>query len=188
MCGRFSFLATDKIIEERLEIHNSNYTPRYNCAPGQNIAIITNINPFAFEYFKWGLLPRWPKNSSYANKFINTKAETIFEKPIFKEIVKRNRCLVPADSFFEWSNVKSKIPYRFSLNDTDVFCMAGIWDTVQSLSVELINTFSIIMGANDFVKQIHNRMPVILENKKSENLWIQNGVHHEVLSVLIPIA
>ncbi len=52
MCGRFSFLATDKIIEERLEIHNSNYTPRYNCAPGQNIAIITNINPFAFEYFK----------------------------------------------------------------------------------------------------------------------------------------
>ncbi len=66
--------------------------------------------------------------------------------------------------------------------------MAGIWDTVQSLSVELINTFSIIMGANDFVKQIHNRMPVILENKKSENLWIQNGVHHEVLSVLIPIA
>lgn len=173
MCGRFSFAFTKKIIEERFDLENtSDYRPRYNCAPSQYLAVITNENPKKLSYLKWGLIPYWAKDSAIGSKLINAKAETITDKPSFKNAFINRRCLVPADGFYEWTRDKEKNPFCFSLNSMEPFSMAGIWESWNDKENNTINTFSIITtSANELVKKVHDRMPVILE-KSSEKDWL----------------
>jgi len=125
MCGRFSFAITEKIIEEHYGFPIPGFTPRYNCAPSQMLAVITNQNPGTFSFLKWGFIPSWSKDSSIGNKMINAKAETVSSKPAFRNSFQTKRCLIPADSFYEWSQDTDKTPYRIMLKDQPVFSMAG---------------------------------------------------------------
>lgn len=178
MCGRFSFSPLAKIIEERFDVKvdNTRYKPRYNSAPSQDVAVISNQNPAELSFYRWGLIPFWAKDKGIGNKMINAKSETIAEKPSFKNSLKRKRCLVLSDGFYEWKaiNKKEKIPYRITIRDNGLFAMAGIWDSWKDEAGSTIYSFAIITTTpNRLMEDIHTRMPVILE-QKDEKSWLIN--------------
>jgi len=170
MCGRFSFTPTAKIIEDRfnIRIEEAYYKPRYNCAPTQNLAVVSSAEPLKLSYYKWGLIPFWAKDKSIGNKMINAKAETINEKPSFKNPFKR------------------KIPHHITLLDKSLFAMAGIWDSWKAPDGETINSFTILTTeANELMQSIHHRMPVILKLEDEQN-WLCNENSEELLPLLKP--
>lgn len=190
MCGRFSFALSDKIIEEHfdIDIEDEEFLPRYNCAPSQNLAVITNEDPKKLNYYKWGLVPFWAKEISIGNKMINAKAETIFEKPAFRNAIKSRRCLVPADSFYEWKQNKEKNPYRILMKDESPFAMAGIWEKWNDDEGKSLFTFSIITTeANSMMQELHHRMPVIIE-VSNKTKWLISESTDEINSLMKPVS
>jgi putative SOS response-associated peptidase YedK len=190
MCGRFSFSPLSKIIEDRFDVKvdNTRYKPRYNSAPSQDLAVISNLNPGELSFYRWGLIPSWAKDKSIGNKLINARAETILEKPSFKNSLKRRRCLVLSDGFYEWKTIakKEKIPYRITLQDNRLFAMAGIWDSWKDETGEIINSFAIITTSpNKLMENIHTRMPVILD-RKDEKQWLNENDTTLLFSLLKP--
>ena len=189
MCGRFSFSPLTKVIEDRFDVKvDSSYKPRYNCAPSQNLAVISNQDRGNLSFFRWGLIPFWARDIKIGYRMINAKAETITEKPSFKNPFKRKRCLVLSDGFFEWKRIndKEKIPYRIVMKDNSLFSMAGIWDTWKNEKDEAIHSFSIITtGPNELMKNIHDRMPVILP-KEEEKTWLDETPPDELFPLLRP--
>lgn len=120
---------------------------------------------------------------------INARAETLAEKPSFRNLLKSKRCLVPADGFFEWQvTPQGKVPHRIMLESEEMFTFAGLWDEwVDKGSGETLHTYAIITTeANDLVKPIHDRMPVIL-SPEAEELWLGEHESQEgLLSLLMP--
>jgi putative SOS response-associated peptidase YedK len=175
MCGRFQLSVKGKHISERfnIEVFDEKYSPSYNCAPTQALPIITNSDSENLNFFKWGLIPYWAKDPNIGSKLINARSETLEEKPSFRTAFSKRRCLIPSNGFFEWKKQdKKKVPYRIFLKNEDLFAMAGIWETWEDAEGRLINTFSILTTEpNKLMKDIHNRMPVIL-NKNDEQAWL----------------
>jgi len=188
MCGRYSFAVEDELIKERfgVSVRSAIYKARYNCAPSQELAIISNQNPRELQFFRWGLIPFWAKDPLIGNKLINSKAETIAEKPSFKNAFQRRRCLVPADGFYEWKKNTTKTPYRIVLTNGAPFAMAGIWEKWVSADREIIHSFSIITTEpNGLMAPIHNRMPVILL-PENEKMWLNNTNETTLQELLKP--
>lgn len=189
MCGRFSFTSVRDEVENRFGvfIDKDEYTPRYNCAPSQKLAVISNTSPEKLSYFRWGLIPFWAKDISIGNKLINARAETINEKSSFKNSFKRKRCLVLSDGFYEWKRSgNEKLPYRIIIKDNSMFAMAGLWDTWKDAEEKEINSFTIVTTlANSIVSSIHNRMPVILD-PEHEKLWLGDYDEKKLLDLLKP--
>ena len=132
------------------------------------------------------MIPFWAKDSSIGNKLINAKAETIHEKPSFKNAFRSRRCLVLSDGFFEWKKTRDKIPYRITLKKGEPFAMAGIWEKWNSPEGLQVRSFSIITtGPNALMEKIHDRMPVILPSRE-ERTWLGNTGPDELLSLLKP--
>ena len=174
MCGRFSFVAEDAMILERfgIRVRTAIYKARYNCAPTQNLAVITNDAPDTLQFFRWGLIPSWARDASIGNKMINARAETLTEKPSFKNAFRNRRCLVPATGFFEWRRDSERTPFNISLRSREPFCFAGLWDKWVSGDGEILHTFTIITTPpNTLMEQIHDRMPAILQ-RSDEQRWI----------------
>jgi len=175
MCGRFQLSVKGKHISERfnVEVFDEKYSPSYNCAPSTNLAVITNTEPEKLSYFKWGLIPFWAKDPKIGNKLINARSESLSEKASFKTAFAKRRCLIPANGFYEWKrDGKEKTPYRIFIKSEDIFAMAGIWEIWKDAEGKAIKTFSIITTLpNSLMKNIHNRMPVIL-NKNDEKAWL----------------
>ncbi len=188
MCGRYSFFSKDDIVEERWQAHFELPIERhYNAAPSQKLPIITNENPQLIKAGVWGLIPHWMKNNPRG--IINARAENINEKPSFKSSFQKHRCLVLADSFFEWDRKGAKkIPYRIMLTDEKPFSFAGIWEVYKNEDGISVPTFSIItVPPNKQIEKIHDRMPVILESKY-EQLWIDDSADlNAALEVLKPL-
>jgi putative SOS response-associated peptidase YedK len=188
LCGRFSFAVQARIIEQRfkVEVDSTFFSLRYNCAPSQRLAVISNAEPEQLSYYRWGLIPVWAKEISIGAKMINAKAETISEKPSFSGPFKRRRCLVPADSFYEWQKDTLKTPYRILMKDEQPFAMAGIWDAWVNERGEEIRSFAILTTtANELIAPIHHRMPVILSREK-EQQWIEERDAGNLQSLLVP--
>lgn len=175
MCGRFQLSVKGKHISERfnVEVFDEMYSPNFNCTPSQKLSVITNLEPEKLNYFKWGLVPFWSKDPNIGFKLINARAESIEEKPAFKTAFSKRRCLIPANGFYEWKKQgKQKIPYRIFLKTEEIFAIAGIWETWNDAEGKALQTFSIITTAsNSIMKDIHNRMPVIL-NQHDEQAWL----------------
>ena len=190
MCGRYS-LAKSKIdLENRFEAEMLEpFSPRYNIAPSQLVPIITSESPRGFSHFYWGITPGFAKNKPVASKLINARSETITEKATFKNTFKKNRCLVPADGFYEWKKIgkKTKIPYRFVQHGENLFAFAGIWEEYETEKGELEHTFLILTtGPNKLTAEIHDRMPVILK-KENEMTWLDpKASEEELLGFLLP--
>lgn len=185
MCGRFSLTVNELELNEFFEIHGSAapYISRYNCAPTQMLAVISNEKPDQLSYMRWGLVPSWAKELAIGNKMINAKAETLAEKPSFRVPLKSKRCIVPATSFFEWQQDENKTPYCISLKSQKIFGIAGLWDSWISPEGEIINSFTLITTeANEFMQQIHHRMPVIL-TRANEKHWL-NGKGTDAVDLL----
>ncbi len=191
MCGRFSRKATLQAIIDEFEIEEVNdaVEPSYNVAPGQEIAVILKDESRKLGLLKWGLIPSWSKDPAIGNRMINARAETLAEKPSFKHPLRRKRCLIVADGFFEWKKEgKQKIPMYIFLKDQKPFVFAGLWDTWTSPDGKKISTCTIITTEpNEFMKKIHNRMSVILP-KEHIDLWLDRSIENEqkVLPLLQP--
>ena len=188
MCGRYSFAVVDELIEERfgVRVRTAIYKARYNCAPGQDLAVISNDDPGKLNFYHWGLIPFWAKEKAAGYKLINAKSETITEKPSYKNAFRSRRCLVPADSFFEWKKYPEKNPYRILMKDEKPFAMAGIWDRWTTSDGEIIHSFSILTTIpNELMSEIHDRMPVIL-NRADEKRWLSPLPESDLLDMLKP--
>jgi len=188
MCGRFSFVAEDALILERfgIRVRTAIYKARYNCAPTQNLAVISNENPGEMQFFRWGLIPSWAGDKSIGNKLINARGETLTEKPSFRNAFKNRRCLVPATGFFEWRRDTMKTPFNIRLKSREPFCFAGLWDKWVSADGEIIKSFTIITTApNTLMAEIHDRMPVIL-HRDDEQRWISPRPNPSLAGLLKP--
>jgi putative SOS response-associated peptidase YedK len=160
------------------------------------VPVISNRKPNTIQLYQWGLIPYWAKDQETADKIryktFNARAETLLERASFKVPIKRKRCLVLADGFFEWREYnKNKYPYFIHLSTNEAFGLAGIWDSwIQKETGKSIHTFSIITTrANQLLEKIHNvkkRMPVILK-KEDEVKWLDQSLSlEEVNSFLHP--
>ncbi|HPS74748.1 MAG TPA: SOS response-associated peptidase [Bacteroidales bacterium] len=189
MCGRYSFAVEDELIKERfgVSVRSAVWKARYNCAPTQDLAVISTSDPLTLSMYRWGLIPSWAKDPGMSAAMINARAETILEKASFKVPFRHRRCLVPADGFYEWKQtVRGKAPHRVILKGGAPFAMAGIWDQWVSPDGEIICSFSIITTTpNELMKEIHDRMPVILP-REHEKTWLENTPEQDLLRLLVP--
>ena len=153
--------------------------------------VITQDKPHDIQLFNWGLIPSWVKTKADADKLkaqtLNARSETVFEKPSFRSSIKQQRCLVPADGFFEWMDVGGKKhPQYIFMKDKHIFCFAGIYSGwTDKETGELIQTFSILTtAANPMMARIHNlkqRMPVIVTPSKYQD-WLQQDITTEIIN------
>jgi len=191
MCGRYSFAPELKIVNEHYDItiKDGDLEKNYNCAPSQNLPVISNDDMGQLSRFKWGLIPFWAKDKSIGYKMINARGETLTEKPAFRNAFKSRRCLVIADAFYEWKKTagsKEKIPFRIFLSEQKVFSMAGIWETWKNPEGETIRSFSIVtISPNELMAEIHDRMPVIL-SKEDEKLWLESNDPESLRKLIKP--
>ncbi len=191
MCGRYSFAPDLKIVNEHynIKVNDGDFSLNTNCSPTQLLPVLTNEMPQQLSFFRWGLIPFWAKDISIGSKLINARAETIQEKPSFKQSFKRRRCLIPADAFYEWKNNntgKKKTPYRIFLKNQPIFSMAGLWDLWKSPAGEIVHSFTIITTSpNEMMTEIHNRMPVIL-SKEMEKFWLEASNENDLLELFKP--
>jgi putative SOS response-associated peptidase YedK len=179
MCGRFEIHSTIEIISKIFGIDDwdVDYMPSYNVAPSQDIIIAIDKGKRQLTKSRWGFLPSWAKDISDGYKMINARAETIAEKPRFKEAFQKQRCLVLADGFFEWKKEgKIKKPYLIRLKSGRPFAMAGLYNKWTSPDGEEICTNTIITTeSSDLIRPLHNRMPAILPEDKYAD-WLSNDI------------
>ena len=169
MCGRFAFYSPSEAAAALFGVAGTvDLKPRYNIAPTQNVAAIRNAGDDRREIasLRWGLVPFWAKDPSIGNRMINARAETVAEKPSYRAAYRHRRCIVLADGFYEWQrdgNVKT--PYFISLASGNPFGLAALWEnwTDKETGESLQTTTLITTAANDFMKPLHHRMPVVLE-------------------------
>lgn len=195
MCGRVAITVSREDLKGYLydyySITNFNfdeYEPRYNVAPSQNVLAIINdgINNRA-GYLKWGFIPEYTKDDKTI--MINTRSETIDTRPTFKNSFINKRCIIPVDSFYEWKKeTNGKTPMRIMMKDNSIFALAGIWSTYIKEDNSKLFTFSIVTTtANKLMSEIHERMPVIL-NQDNINLWLNpnNKDSQNLKKLLLP--
>lgn len=189
MCGRFTLTKDREEIEERFEIHidSTMFSKTYNAAPSQTLPIITNDEPEQASFHRWGLIPHWAKDERIGNKLINARAETLTEKPSFRDAVRKRRCLIITDGFYEWKRSgANKQPYRITLADESLFAYAGLWELWSAPDGRDVPTFTIItVEPNGLMKPIHNRMPALL-TPETEKVWISDEPLEDVLRLLTP--
>ena len=185
MCGRFTLTLDPDDLQEAFGLSApppadvaSLTAPRYNIAPSQPVAVIANGETRTLELFQWGLIPSWAKDPKIGNRLINARAETLAEKPSFRTALKKRRCLVLADGFYEWKregNAARKTPMYVQMKDGRPFAFAGLWEAWQSPEGEWVKSCTIITTTpNALMEKIHDRMPVILP-PKAYDLWLTSG-------------
>jgi putative SOS response-associated peptidase YedK len=168
MCGRFTLTIDPSSLQAAFPwaVIPDDLFPRYNVAPSQPVAVIPNMGDNTVSLYKWGLIPSWAKDPSIGNRMINARAESLAEKPSFRNAYRRRRCLILADGFYEWKQnpgMKAKQPVYIRMNDNHPFAFAGLWELWKSPDGSEIRSCTIITTQpNEFLKPIHNRMPVIL--------------------------
>ena len=178
MCGRFASVIewADAMKKFAITDHDKELRPNYNVAPTQRAAVILDAEPKRASAVQWGLIPSWSKVGTMQFSMINARAETLAEKPAYRNLVKRHRCIVLADGFYEWKKTgKEKQPYLLTYKE-GLFGMAGLWDEWHSPDgKETIRTFTIITtGPNNLMQPIHDRMPVMLTPAQSKS-WLVTG-------------
>jgi putative SOS response-associated peptidase YedK len=181
MCGRYS--TSSAVISALAERFNAQqkleeYEPNHNIKPTQDAPTVLEHEDQRHLYLMhWGLIPFWAKDPKIGYKMFNARAETVAEKPAFKNSFRRKRCLVPATGFYEWKQEgRGKVPYLFTVGDNEIFGFAGLYDTWRTPNGEHLYTYTIITtSANELVSSVHDRMPVILP-RDQEQLWIDPTV------------
>ena len=190
MCGRFTQRMTWRELHERMDLIGTplNLRPRYNVAPGQDVAVVRpgTGGGRGLAMLRWGLTPSWAKDPAIAWKLIIARSETAAEKPSFRAAFRHRRCLIPADGFYEWQRRGGiKQPWLFGLHDGAPFAFAGLWETwtvpegasltgslAERSAGNAVETCTILTtAANDTVAPVHGRMPVILP-RDSWDTWL----------------
>ncbi len=167
MCGRLAQTMDAVSLAEKLGAPRPDFgpEPRYNLAPGQPAMVVVADPDRRLARMRWGLVPAWAKEEKTGWRMINARAETLDRKPAFRGPLRRRRCLVPADGFYEWQKTgpRTKRPWRIFFKGERPMVMAGLWDVWRPPTGEVLETFTIITTrANELVAKIHDRMPVLL--------------------------
>jgi putative SOS response-associated peptidase YedK len=199
VCYFSSISVSFKIIEDRFGvrfIQSESFQPAYSVCGFDfpRLPVISSLDSRHIDFFHWGLIPFWVKDTESAKaireKTLNARAETLFEKPAFRNSIVSKRCLVIADGFFEWRHEnKRTFPYYIRLKNREPFALAGLWDSWTNPETHLeVRGFSIITTeANSLLGKIHNtqkRMPVIL-TREDEKLWIQANLNKEAIQAML---
>jgi putative SOS response-associated peptidase YedK len=181
MCGRYTIRALQPIVDMFGLALPDDFPSRCNIAPTQDVPIIRaaqgdSSDARRLDLLRWGLVPSWAKDPSVGNRLINARAETAVTKPAFRDAMRRRRCLVPADGFYEWKKLDApagapaskgkkaarKQPYLFRMKGDKPFAFAGLWDTWQRDGEELESFTILTTSPNALVAAVHDRMPVIV--------------------------
>lgn len=166
MCGRYTLAAGPEFIAEYFQIDGPipEFQPSWNITPGGDIPVICELpgNGRSCSLMHWGLIPHWAKEPDSKYKMINAKAETLKQRPAYRDAYKHRRCLIPANGFYEWqATPQGKQPYYIHRRDEGLLAFAGLWEYWEG--EHLINSCTIITTkANPLLQTIHDRMPVIL--------------------------
>ena len=189
MCGRFTLTADPDTLRQVFALGKTSAAafaelfPRYNIAPSQPVAVVVADSEGGrkLEFFKWGLIPSWAKDPKIGNRMINARAETLAEKPSFRTALKKRRCLILADGFYEWKRegtLRAKTPMYIQLKSGEPFALAGLWEFWRPLDSDadaFIKSCAIItIAPNALMEKIHDRMPVILK-PQAYDLWLTPG-------------
>jgi putative SOS response-associated peptidase YedK len=183
MCGRFARRSTQEVLADWFGVELEDmpwFAPSFNVAP-QTTQPIVRLNrdrgDREFALLRWGLVPFWAKDAKFGYSTINARAEEAASKPAFREALKKRRCLVPADAFYEWMkpHAKLKIPYAIALTSGEPFALAGLWESWRPPEGPPLETFTVLTtDPNEVTEPFHNRMPVILEPKDFDR-WLEPG-------------
>jgi len=153
--------------------------PRFNVAPTQAVLAVrlSEEGPREFVRLRWGLVPSWATDLKMGVKLLNARAETVAEKPSFRDAFRKRRCLIAADGYYEWQTENGiKQPYFIHRADRKPFAFAGLWEHWVDPAGEIIQTCTILTtGANDVLKALHDRMPVVIP-KNDHTLWLDTAV------------
>jgi putative SOS response-associated peptidase YedK len=167
MCGRLVIYSPPERYAELFGITSSyQSSPRYNIPPSSSIPAcrVNRKGERELSLMRWGLVPRWSKGPDSRYSMFNARAESVHEKPAYRTAFKKQRCLIPVDGFYEWTQNNGKQPYFIHRIDNDPLVLAGLWDHWQENKADAIDSCTIIVtGANTLMRSIHDRMPVILE-------------------------
>src|SRR5215212_6646256 len=182
MCGRYTLIRLADFIDIFPWIHPPDELPpeRFNIAPTQAIAAVPNNGKDKVEYFHWGLIPSWAKDPSISNRMINARAETLAEKPAFRTALKRRRCLIPTDGFYEWRKLpdgRTKQPMYIRMRNHKPFAFAGLWETWHDKTgagCEIPSCTIITTTPNTLLNSIHDRMPAIVRPEDYRK-WLAPG-------------
>ena len=183
MCGRFTQSQSIPAIAEEFGAKQvtGDLAPSYNIAPTQKVAVIITDGVKQIVPVRWGLVPSWAKDPSIGSKMINARAETITEKASYKNAFKKRRCLVVADGFYEWQDTAGiRRPMYIRLKSGKPFGFAGLYEVWKSPEGEEVTTCTIITTeANELMKPIHERMPVIIP-KEHQDEWLDPTIQDQV--------
>jgi len=181
MCGRITSTASPEEIAETYRVAHPPAThdlvlARYNIAPTQPVIVVRS--PEAGRemiVMRWGLVPRWAKDMSIGSRMINARAETLIEKPAFRDAFRKRRCLIPVTGFYEWAEVSrdKKQPYLIRMRGGKLFALAGLWEEwMPPDGGAMLQTFTIVTTeANEAIRPFHHRMPVIL-SREHVDIWL----------------
>lgn len=189
MCGRFTLTSPDSGIAAQFSLLDlPPLEPRYNIAPTQPVAAVRMAAEGAareLAMLQWGLVPSWAKDPEVGSRLINARSETVAEKPAFRDALRRRRCLVLADGFYEWQKLDGgKQPFYFRLREGGVFGFAGLWERWQGPAGVIESCTLITTEANDLLRSVHDRMPVIV-HPRDHDLWLDRGIRQSDL--LLPL-
>lgn len=191
MCGRFGLFSSLEIIKKIFQLDDlPDFSPRYNIPPTSDIPAVwvNEKNERQMDLFRWGLVPFWSKEKPKGAGMINAKAETVFKKPAFRASMKNKRCLIPASGFYEWEKKgKDKQPYFFQPKNGELFAFAGLWDRWEGPEETIVSCTILTTEANDTVKPLHDRMPVIIKTG-NHALWLdeEQGDKEKLKNLFIP--
>ena len=174
MCGRYTLIADIGDLAQRFEFDGADfsYDPGYNIAPTESVLTVRSVEGREAAFMKWGLIPFWAKDPKIGSRMINARAETVAEKPAFRNALKKRRCLVLADGYYEWQKTPNgKRPFRIIMKSGEPFAMAGLWETWKDPQGKVVPSCTIITtAASNYLSPIHNRMPVILPREAEETV------------------
>jgi len=183
MCGRFAFYSPSEATAALFGVDGAlAVEPRYNIAPTQFVAAVRNDDEQQRELvmLRWGLVPFWAKDPSIGNRMINARAETVAEKPSYRNAFRYRRCVVLADGFYEWHREGDrKIPYFITAAGGEPFGLAALWENWKDRdSGESLQTTTLItVAANEFMQPLHHRMPAILVPDTADE-WLSGSADY----------
>jgi putative SOS response-associated peptidase YedK len=188
VCGRYTLTVDQEALSVALGVEGLLHPrPRYNIAPTQEVPVVAAPQDMPeARIMRWGLVPSWAKDPAIGNRLINARSETASEKPSFRGPFRRSRCLVPADGFYEWRAERGrKLPFWIHLEEGGVFTMAGLWDRWRPPSGPEVESFTILtIDANELLRPIHPRMPVILP-PEARMAWLDGEAPEPALKAVL---
>jgi putative SOS response-associated peptidase YedK len=168
VCGRFTLTRSAAEVAEHFVLSSPPaFAPRWNAAPTQELPVVRvrSTGERVLELRRWGLVPRWARDPSLGARMINARVEGVLERPAFREAIRRRRCLVPADGFFEWQGkARARRPFHIARPDGGLFAIAGLYERWRGAGGEVLDSFALLTRpARGAVAALHDRMPLIVD-------------------------